>query len=231
MNDQPNTENKAGQLTLDIVSDIMCPWCFIGKRRLEEALASVPDIEVDIRWRPFQLDPTLPPEGKDRQAYLNEKFGGSAKAGQIYQRVSEAGASAGITFAFDKIGKAPNTLDAHRLIRWSHSTGLQDSMVEKLFKMYFVDGADLTDRQVLINAAIEVGMKGDLVRGLFDSDADIKETRKEIAQSRQMGVTGVPCFIIDNAYAVSSAQEPRTLVSAFRQVVEQKREDAPYTKG
>ena len=152
---------------LDVVSDVMCPWCYIGKRRLEKALEQVEGTAVEVRWRPFQLDPTLPAEGKDRQQYLNEKFGGKEGAREIYQRVRQAGAAEHIPFAFDKIEKSPNTLDAHRLIRWSANGGeaAQAKMVERLFQLYFIEGANIGDHAVLSAAAAEIGMNEKNRRG------------------------------------------------------------------
>lgn len=213
-------------LKIDIVSDVMCPWCFIGKRRLEQALAEVPDIPVEIMWRPFQLDPTLPPEGKDRKTYLDEKFGGSEEARAIYDRVREAGAAEGIAFAFDKIERSPNTLDAHRLIHWAAQEGVQDQMVERLFELYFLEGGDLTRQETLVEAAVAAGMEREVVERLLESAADRMSTEQEIAAAQHMGVTGVPCFILDSKYAVMGAQPAATLAEAIRQVVAE-RESAP----
>lgn len=205
-------------LRIDVVSDVMCPWCFIGKRRLETALAEAAEVEVAVEWRPFQLDPTLPPEGKDRQAYLSEKFGGPERAETIYDRVRAAGAEEEIPFAFEKIGRSPNTLDAHRLIRWSGIEGVQDAVVERLFSLYFVEGADLTRRETLVAAAADAGMDPAVVARLLDSDADVAETAAEVLRAQAMGVTGVPTFIFDGRYAVSGAQPADVLVRAIRQV-------------
>ncbi len=215
-------------LQVDVVSDVMCPWCFIGKRRLESALAMVPDLAVDIRWRPFQLDNTLPREGKDRRQYLREKFGGEDRAREIYQQVKDAGFEEGIAFAFDLIEKSPNTLDAHRLIRWAGGQDLQDAMVERLFELYFLEGADLTDIDTLVEAAEAVGMDGALTRELLEDGSDREAVEEEIALAQRIGVTGVPCFIIDNKYAVMGAQDAGNLASAFRQAAAQKAEEAQY---
>lgn len=205
-------------LKIDVVSDVMCPWCYIGKRRLEAAIAELRDVDVSVEWRPFQLDPTLPAEGKDRQTYLNEKFGGQERAAEIYARVSEVGAQESIPFAFDKISRSPNTLDAHRLIRWAGIEGRQDAAVERLFALYFVEGADLTDHKVLAAAAADAGMDRTMVERLLASDADLAETEAEVVRAQAMGVTGVPCFIMDGKYAVSGAQPADTLANAIRQV-------------
>lgn len=208
---------------IDIVSDVMCPWCFIGKKRFEKALEAVgATVEVEVRWRPFQLDPTLPPEGKDRDAYLSEKFGGIERARELYANVEAAGAQEGIPFRFDAIAVSPNTLDAHRLIRWSQTagTGVQERVVERLFELYFLEGGNIGDRAVLVGVAREAGMDAALVEGLLASDADRDAVTQEIALARQMGVSGVPCFILNNKYAIVGAQSPEAIADAILQVAE-----------
>lgn len=215
----------ASTLTIDIVSDVMCPWCYIGKRRLEAALAKVGnEIDIDVRWRPYQLDPTLPKEGKDRRQYLEDKFGGPEGAEKAYAAVRAAGAEENIPFAFDKIEVSANTLDAHRVIRWAGSLGsaTQDSMVETLFKAYFEDGRNIGDDAVLLEAAEQVGLEGPVVERLLAGDADRDQVSAEIDQARQMGVTGVPCFIIDMKYAVVGAQPAEALVDALRKIAAEK---------
>ena len=209
-------------LKIDIVSDVMCPWCFIGKRRLEKALSETTDIAVKVEWHPFQLDPTLPPEGKDRQQYLSEKFGDAARIAEIYGRIGAAGASEDIPFAFDKITRSPNTLDAHRLIRWAGVEGVQDAVVERLFELYFLEGGDLTDRKVLAGAAEDAGMNPEVVSRLLATDADLAETEAEVVHAQAIGVQGVPCFILDGKYAVSGAQPAEVLAGAIRQVAAEK---------
>ncbi len=192
---------------IDIVSDTICPWCYIGKRKLERALADLPEVAVEIDWRPFQLNPHMPAEGMARDAYLNAKFGGADRASQIYASITEAGRANGIAFAFDRISRTPSTLDSHRLIRWSSSAGRQDAVVEILFRRYFEEGADIGDHGVLVEAAREAGMDADLVAELLAKDSDLELIRREDAMARQMGINGVPCFIIDRKYAVSGAQD------------------------
>lgn len=206
-------------LTIDVVSDVMCPWCYIGKRRLEQAMTLSPNIDVEISWRPFQLDATIPTEGMSRQEYLSNKFGGEESAKQIYSQIEEAGEVENLPFAFDLIEKSPNTLNAHRLIRWSQSTGHQNDLVEKLFQLFFIDGMDIGDKLVLATAAEDVGMDREVVDRLFEGDADLKEVKEDIAQAQRIGVTGVPCFIIDQKYAIMGAQQPETLVQAFQQAL------------
>jgi len=220
----------APSLTIDVVSDVMCPWCYIGKRRLEAALEEVSsEMDVEVRWRPYQLDATLPKEGKDRQQYLEDKFGGAEGAVQAYAGIRAAGIEEEIPFAFDKIPVSPNTLDAHRLIRWASSLGLpaQHQMVELLFKAYFEDGKNIGDDAVLIEAAQQVGLEAPVVERLLAGDADRDTITAEIEQARQMGVTGVPCFIIDMQYAVVGAQSAEALADAMRKIVQEKNKQAP----
>ncbi|MEM7636156.1 MAG: DsbA family oxidoreductase [Pseudomonadota bacterium] len=207
---------------MDVISDVMCPWCYIGKRRLEKALAMVPDVAVDIRWRPYQLDNTIPESGMDRKEYLRNKFGSDEQAAQVYGPVRAAGKDEEIPFEFDKISISPNTLNAHRIIRWAMTEGVQDAAVERLFQLYFVEGANLTDRKVLTDAAVEAGLERAVVERLLESDADLEETKAEISQAQQMGVTGVPAFIIGSRYAVMGAREPEAIAQAIAEVAKER---------
>tara|TARA_R110002020_G_scaffold134027_3_gene299071 strand:+ start:5419 stop:6102 length:684 start_codon:yes stop_codon:yes gene_type:complete len=212
-------------LTIDIVSDVMCPWCYIGKKRLEAALKEVgSEIAVDVRWRPYQLDPTLPKQGKDRKQYMEDKFGGPDGAEKAYANVRAAGAAEAIPFAFEKIPVSANTFDAHRLIRWAGSLGTaaQDAVVDALFKAYFEDGKNIGDDRVLIEAGRQAGLETEVVERLLAGDADRDAVEAEIDQARQMGVTGVPCFIIDMKYAVVGAQPADALVDAMRRIAADK---------
>jgi predicted DsbA family dithiol-disulfide isomerase len=212
-----------GALTIDVVSDVVCPWCYIGKRRLEDALAQLraaePDLPVEVRWHPFQLNPDLPPEGKDRRQYLEQKFGGPARAKEIYARVEAAGGTVGIPFAFDAIERQPNTLDAHRLIAWAQSRheGDADALVEQLFKAYFIDGLYLGDHGVLVARAESAGYDAADARAFLTSDSMAAEVAGADSRARESGVSGVPFFIFDGKTAVSGAQEAATLLDAIRQ--------------
>ena len=201
-------------ITVDVVSDVVCPWCYIGKRKLEAALRDMPDVEV--RWRPYQLDPTIPAGGLDRKAYMDKKFG-AERYKEIAARIAVAGASEGIAFAFEKIAVSPNTLDAHRLIRWAASAGKQGEVKERLMQLYFTQGGDIGDRAVLVAVAEAAGMDGATVAKLLDDGSDIDAVREEIAMAQQMGVTGVPFFIFNGKVAVSGAQPPEVLRDALRQ--------------
>jgi len=212
------------KIQLDIVSDVMCPWCYIGKRRLEQALEQVGDaVEVNIRWRPFQLDPTLPKEGKSRREYLEQKFGGPEKAKEIYGRIEDAGRAENLDFKFQAIEFSSNTLDAHRVIRWAsnESQAVQDALVENLFEFFFMQGGNLGDDAALVELATRSGMDGSVVAALLATDKDREAVEQEIAMAQQMGVTGVPCFIINNKYAVMGAQEANHIAQAIRQAADE----------
>lgn len=202
-------------MQIDIVSDTVCPWCYIGKRKFERALETRTDLAVEISWRPFQLNPHMPAGGMARDAYLATKFGGDARADQVFRAVADAGRTVGIAFDFDRIRRTPSTLDSHRLIRWASSAGAQNDLVEILFRLYFLEGADIGDHRVLVEAAREAGMDADLVADLLSKDADLDLIRREDSQSRQMGINGVPCFIIDRKYAISGAQDPPVFHKVF----------------
>ena len=210
----------AEPLTIDVVSDVMCPWCWIGKRRLAKALELVEGVPVSVRWRPYQLDPTLPPEGKDRRRYLEEKFGGPDRAAEIYARIGEAGAAEGLPMALDAIAVSPNTLDAHRLVRWAANEGedTQERVVEMLFEAFFAKAENIAEHDVLVRIAEDAGMQAKVVRDLLATDADRAATLEEIAKAQAMGVQGVPCYILADRYAVTGAQDPETLANAIRQV-------------
>lgn len=210
---------------IDVVSDVMCPWCFIGKRRLEKALEAVdPSIKVEVDWKPFQLDSTLPEEGKDRQLYLSEKFGGKASADEKYAQIRDAGAGEDIAFDFDAIKVSPNTLNAHRVIAWAGEAGhhRQDRVVERLFEAYFTEGKNIGDKAVLATLAADAGMDPSIVAARLESDEDLSETRQAVDQAHQIGVTGVPCFIIEQKYGIPGAQDPNTLANAIAQIAAEK---------
>ena len=207
-------------LSVDVVSDVVCPWCFIGQRRLDKASAGVEDVEVHVAWRPFQLDPTIPPGGRDRRQYMLAKFGSEERIRDIHARIEPLGAAEGIAFAFDAIEVAPNTLDAHRVARWAGAAGeaVQNRLVRRLFQLYFEEGADVGDHAVLAAAAREAGMDAAVVETLLPTDADVEAVRNEIATASRMGITGVPCFLIEGKYAVMGAQETDVLADALRQI-------------
>lgn len=202
------------RLSLDIVSDTICPWCFIGKRRLEAALALRPEVLVEIRWRPYQLDPSIPEGGVDRGLYLERKFG-AQRTDEIHARIRESGEAEGIAFAFDLIERTPNTLDSHRLIRWAGAADVQDGVVERLFRTYFEEGGDIGDHATLVGIAEDCGMSSPLVGDLLAGSSDRDEVRQEIEIAQKIGVTGVPCFIFADRLAVMGAQPPEVLAEAI----------------
>ncbi|AVO44965.1 DsbA family oxidoreductase [Phreatobacter cathodiphilus] len=204
-------------LTIDVVSDVVCPWCFVGKRRLEKALALTPDIATEIRWRPYQLAPELPPEGKPRRQYMLDKFGDPDRVRQIHERLTGIGAEEGIAFDFDRIEVAPNTLNAHRLILWARSPDIQSRVVEALFTAFFVEGRNLADDDELIAIGEACGLDGTLLAELFPTDADVERTRREYASAQRIGVTGVPFFIVAGRYGIAGAEAPETIAGAIRQ--------------
>jgi predicted DsbA family dithiol-disulfide isomerase len=210
-------------LTLDVVVDVVCPWCFVGKRRLDQAMAMVPDVAFEVRYRPFQLDPGIPPGGLERHAYIAKKLGGPDRVAAAHARLDEIGAATGIPFRFDAIRIAPNTLDAHRVIRWAGEAEVQPDVMERLFRTYFIEGGDIGDRATLARVAQDAGMAGAEVRQWLDTDEDVETVKAEIAEAGRMGITGVPCTIIEGKYAVSGAQDAAVLAEAFREIAEEKR--------
>ena len=206
-------------MQIDVISDTVCPWCFIGKRRLQRALAARPETVFEVRWRAYRLDPTVPPEGYDRKAYLEAKFGKGERVKTMGETIRATGESVGIRFAFEDIARTPNTLDSHRLIRWAGTAGVQDDVVEKLFTAYFEEGRDIGDPAVLCAIAADAGMDADLVADLITQDADRALIEREDALAHQMGVSGVPTFIFANKYVTSGAHEPETFLQIIDKVL------------
>ncbi len=205
-------------LTIDVVSDVVCPWCYLGKRRLALALAEAADGgQIAVRWRPFQLDPTIPAGGMDRRAYLRNKFRDDKRLDEVHARLTAHGAEVGIAYRFDKISRAPNTLDAHRLIRWASVGGAQDRVVERLFQLYFEEGRDIGERALLVEVARECGMDAEAAAKLLADGHDVEAVRAEIAQAQSLGVTGVPFFIFASRFGVSGAQSVEVLATAIAQ--------------
>ena len=201
-------------IVIDVVSDVVCPWCFIGKRRLEKALAALEGTSVAVRWRPFQLDPTIPAEGLPREEYLRRKFG-PERIAEIHRSLLTVGALEGIDFRFDLIKRSPNTLDAHRLIQWAADQSVEEQMVERLFRLYFTEGADIGNRDLLSQAAAELGLDREEAEKFLASGDRREEVLAQVQMSSRMGVTGVPTFIIANRYAVIGAEESRYIAGAI----------------
>jgi len=211
---------SGNSISIDVVSDVVCPWCFLGEKRLQAAIATVGDVDVTVRWRPFQLDPTIPPEGKDRKEYMRAKFGDDDRLHQVHTNLVSLGAAEGIAFDFDAIAVSPNTLDAHRVIRWAGASGdaVQNKLVQELFSRYFERGENTGDAAVLIEAAAAAGMDAAVVETLLPTDADADAVRAEINTAARMGITGVPCFLLEGKYAVMGAQDTGVLADAIRQI-------------
>ena len=213
------TVASASPLTIDLIADVVCPWCFIGVRRLERALgmvaAELPQGGVAVSWHPFELNPALPSMGMDRRAYLEAKFRGAERAAQIYEDVRAAGETAGITFAFDRIARQPNSRDANRLILWAQERGHAAPVVERLFTAFFIEGRDVGDRTVLSAIAGEAGLDAGAVRTFLDStegtDAVLASERRAV----ENGVGAVPFYIFNRNVAVAGAQDPRVLADAI----------------
>jgi len=210
-----NASGTGIAMHIDIFSDVICPWCYIGKRRLERALARHTDLAVTWRWRAFMLNPDMPPEGIDRQTYLALKFGGQAQAKRIYQTVLAAAASEGLALELDRIARTPNTTDAHRLIRWAGGQGRADPVVDRLFVAYFEDGADIGDPAALAAIAEAAGLDRTQAAAMLASEEGIGEIAAEAEGARKAGIHGVPCFIFDGQYAVSGAQDPEVFEPLF----------------
>jgi predicted DsbA family dithiol-disulfide isomerase len=205
-------------IRIDVVSDVVCPWCFIGKHRLEKALALASDVPVEVHYRPYYLNEWIPAAGMSREEYLTTKFGSPEKYKGIASRVQAAAAAEGLVYAVEKMSRQPNTRDAHRLIRWAEGIGKAPEMKQRLMDLYFTEGADLSNEAVLVQAAADVGLDPEDVRAALDSDKDIAEIEQEVNAAKEAGIQGVPCFILDGKYAISGAQEPEALAQAIQQV-------------
>jgi predicted DsbA family dithiol-disulfide isomerase len=200
---------------IDIVVDVICPWCFIGKRRLERALALRPDLTVTLSWRAFELNPAMPSDGISRELYLSAKFGAPRMAERLYANVSAAGHRVGIDFAFERIRHTPNTLRAHRLIHLAANNGSADALVEALFRAYFIEGLDTGNIETLAAIATRAGLDWDETRRYLASDEGTAEVRAEEHRARRLGIRAVPCFVLERGYAISGAQEPEMFLPLF----------------
>jgi len=206
-------------LTIDVVSDPVCPWCFVGKRRLESAIAQLPELDITVRWHPFQLNPDMPREGRNRQEYYREKFG-EERAKMMLSGLQETGADEGISFGQDPEAVSPNTLSAHVLMHWANLDENVDAnaLAEKIFRAHHEACENIGDHQVLTRIAGEVGMNEELVATQLAAGADEVAVQESIAHSVQLGVSGVPFFVVNGKYGISGAQPPESLVSAFGQI-------------
>jgi predicted DsbA family dithiol-disulfide isomerase len=204
------------KLRLDVVSDVVCPWCWLGKRRLDAALSEVEDLDVEVSYRPFQLDPDVRKGGVDYRAYMTAKFGDLSRIRASQAHLTAAGAEAGITYRFDEIPLRPNTFNAHRVIRWAQGQGKGSEAVEAMFRAHFDELRDIGDKTALADIAGEIGLDRDVVAHLLDGDQDVQEVRAEEAFFRKLGVAAVPTFIGNGRAAVQGAQETEALARFLR---------------
>jgi predicted DsbA family dithiol-disulfide isomerase len=205
-------------LKIDIVSDVVCPWCYIGKRRIEDALALVPDVPVEVQWRPFFLNPWVPREGISREDYLTTKFGSVEAYKGIAGRVVDAASEEGLVYRPDLVKRQPNTTDCHRLIHWAEAKGNAGEMKQRLMELYFRDGGDLTDTEVLVQAAADCGLDAADVRQRLAIDEDVALVSGHAQEAADKGISGVPTFVFAQKYAVSGAQPAEMLARAIREV-------------
>ena len=205
-------------LSVDVISDVICPWCFIGKRRLEKAIAAF-DETVKVRWLPLQLNPQMPKEGISRREYRTKKFGSWERSKALDAQVAAAGEAEGIHFAFDRIERTPNTLDAHRLIWLGEQEGVQDAVVEALFLAYFTEGRDISNRQTLLDVVAEARLDPSKAESLLESDGGLAAIQEADELARRVQVEGVPYFVINCRHTLSGAQPPDVFLEAFNQAI------------
>ncbi|MBI1205320.1 MAG: thioredoxin domain-containing protein [Rhodopseudomonas sp.] len=212
------TDTPIEPVRIDVVSDVVCPWCFIGKHRLEKALAMTDGIPVEVHYRPYFLNDWIPREGISREQYLTTKFGSPERYEGIATRVRAAAAEEGLVYDSAKMKSQPNTLDCHRLIRWAGGIGKSAEMKQRLMDLYFTEGADLTHHAVLVQAAVDVGLDRDNIAAALNSDQDVEQIEMEAQSAKNAGIEGVPCFIFAGKFAVSGAQSPEYLAQAIARV-------------
>jgi predicted DsbA family dithiol-disulfide isomerase len=213
--------STSATLAIDVISDVVCPWCYIGKRLLEQAIASKPDIPVKVRFRPYFLNPWVPREGMSREDYLVAKFGSVERYNANNNRVVEAAAAVGLSYDRDRIKRQPNTLDCHRLIRWAEETGNAARMKQRLMEIYFGEGGDLTQTDVLVAAATDCGLDGATIRARLATDDSVAEVTREAQSAKDAGIDGVPCFIFGGMVALSGAQPPQYLAAAIERAADE----------
>ena len=212
---------QSQSLPVDVVSDIVCPWCFIGKKRIEKAMAQTPGIPVALRFHPYFLNDWIPREGISREDYLIRKFGSVERYAQIAERVKAAAAEEGLVYAPEKISRQPNTTDCHRLILWADKSGNAARMKQRLMDLYFTEGGDLTNLDVLAQAAADVGLERAEMTRLLASEQDVDVVNQQAQAAKEAGIDGVPCFVFGGAFAVSGAQSPDYLAGAIERAAEQ----------
>jgi predicted DsbA family dithiol-disulfide isomerase len=199
------------RLPIEVVFDLVCPWCFLGTRRLRRMLRARPDVAAELIWRPFLLNPDLAPQGVPRHEYLVRKFGGEERARRLHGTITELGRGEGIEFRFDRIRRVPHSLDAHRLVRWAGRFGAADAMVEAVFHAYFVEGADIGDAGVLAELARQQEMDAIAARRFLATVAEVEAVHADNLRAHRLGINGVPCFVVAGRHAIAGAQEPEVL--------------------
>jgi predicted DsbA family dithiol-disulfide isomerase len=205
-------------LTIDVVSDVVCPWCYIGKKRIEQAIALAPEVPVELTYRPFFLNPWVPREGISRDEYLTKKFGSPERYKEIAGRIAETAAQEGLEYHPERVQRQPNTIDCHRLIHWASAIGQGPAMKQRLMELYFRDGGDLTDPEVLVQAAAECGLDADDIRARLATDQDVEDVSAQAQEAAEKGISGVPTYVFMHQYAVSGAQEPALIARAIRKL-------------
>ncbi len=200
-----------GRLAIEVVHDLVCPWCFLGLRRMFRTLHRRPDILFDVTWRPFLLNPDMPRSGMTRSDYVIRKFGGEERARRLYASITEIGRAEGVTFRFERIRRTPSSVDAHRLVRWAAQVGRGSEMVEALFSAYFTDGRDIGDHLVLTAIAVACGLDGSAAQAFLAGDADVDAVHGENLRAHRLGINGVPCFVVGGRHAIAGAQEPEVI--------------------
>jgi predicted DsbA family dithiol-disulfide isomerase len=199
------------RLPIEVVFDLVCPWCFLGIRRLRRTLRARPDIAAELIWRPFLLNPDLAPQGVPRQEYLVRKFGGEERARRLHGTIAELGRAEGIAFRFERIRRVPHSLDAHRLVRWAGRFGLADAMVDAVFDAYFLDGVDIGEPTALAQVATRLGLDGIAARRFLATAAEVEAVHADNLRAHRLGINGVPCFVVAGRHAIAGAQEPEVL--------------------
>jgi predicted DsbA family dithiol-disulfide isomerase len=198
-------------MPIEVVFDLVCPWCFLGIRRLRRMLRSRPDVAAELIWRPFLLNPDLAPQGVPRQEYLVRKFGGEERARRLHGTIAELGRAEGLDFRFDRIRRVPHSLDAHRLVRWAGRFGMADGMVDAMFEAYFMEGADIGDAAALAAIAGRLGLEAPMARRFLATVAEVEAVHADNLRAHRLGINGVPCFVVAGRHAIAGAQEPEVL--------------------
>ncbi len=199
------------RLSIEVVHDLVCPWCFLGQRRLLRTLRRRPDLLFNLTWRPFLLNPDMPRAGMPRADYVMRKFGGEERARRLYGSITEIGRAEGLLFRFDRIRRTPSSVDAHRLVRWATGFGRGAEMVEALFSAHFTDGRDIGEIQVAVAVAVACGLDGTAALAFLLGDAEVEMVHGENLRAHRLGINGVPCFVISGRHAIAGAQEPEVI--------------------